>query len=101
MNYSTGEVVNIGDSVALEYGKTPGFVQAVIESPQQIEEWGLDEPGSRTIWMGFLASIRNLRPCSLHCAEMHITTRLLGPAKAGPSNRYPPRAYPTFTACSV
>lgn len=38
MNYSTGEVVEIGDSVALEYGKTPGVVQVVIETPQQIEE---------------------------------------------------------------
>jgi len=45
MNYSTGEVVEIGDSVALEHGKTPGVVQVVIETPQQIEEWGLDEPG--------------------------------------------------------
>ncbi|MDH1622139.1 hypothetical protein N5F07_13280 [Pseudomonas chengduensis] len=45
MNYSTGEVVEIGDSVALEYGKTPGVVQVVIETPQQIEEWALDEPG--------------------------------------------------------
>jgi hypothetical protein len=29
----------------LEYGKTLGVVQVVIETPQQIEEWGLDEPG--------------------------------------------------------
>ena len=45
MNYSTGEVVEIGDSVTLEHGKTPGVVQVVIETPQQIEEWALDEPG--------------------------------------------------------
>lgn len=45
MNYSSGETVEIGDSVTLEYGKTPGVVCAVIESPQQINEWALDEPG--------------------------------------------------------
>jgi hypothetical protein len=45
MHYSSGEIVEVGDSVALEYGKTPGLVYAVIESPQQIDEWGLDEPG--------------------------------------------------------
>ncbi|MWV13768.1 hypothetical protein F3I62_16840 [Pseudomonas sp. R-28-1W-6] len=45
MNYSSGETVEIGDSVTLEYGKTPGVVYAVIESPQQINEWTLDEPG--------------------------------------------------------
>lgn len=45
MNYFTGEIVEIGDSVALEYGNTHGTVHSVIESPQQIEEWGLDEPG--------------------------------------------------------
>jgi hypothetical protein len=45
MNYSSGETVEIGDSVTLEYGRTPGVVCAVIESPQQINEWALDEPG--------------------------------------------------------
>jgi hypothetical protein len=40
MHYSSGEIVEVGDSVALEYGKTPGLVHAVIESPQQIDEWG-------------------------------------------------------------
>ncbi|UPQ82068.1 hypothetical protein M0M42_16930 [Pseudomonas knackmussii] len=45
MNYSSGETVEVGDSVTLEYGKTPGVVYAVIESPQQINEWTLDEPG--------------------------------------------------------
>jgi len=45
MNYSSGETVEIGDSVTLEHGKTLGVVYAVIESPQQINEWALDEPG--------------------------------------------------------
>ena len=45
MNYFSGETVELGDSVTLEYGKTPGVVCAVIESPQQINEWALDEPG--------------------------------------------------------
>ena len=45
MNYSSGETVEIGDSVTLEHGKTSGVVYAVIESPQQINEWALDEPG--------------------------------------------------------
>jgi len=45
MNYSSGETVEIGDSVTLEHGKTSGVVYAVIESPQQVNEWALDEPG--------------------------------------------------------
>ncbi len=45
MNYSSGETVEIGDSVTLKYGKTPGVVYAVIESSQQINDWALDEPG--------------------------------------------------------
>jgi hypothetical protein len=45
MNYLSGITIEIGDSVLLEYGKTPGFVCAVIESPEQIDEWALDEPG--------------------------------------------------------
>lgn len=45
MNYSSGETVKIGDSVTLEYGKTPGVVYAVIESLQQTNDWALDEPG--------------------------------------------------------
>lgn len=45
MNYSSGEAINVGDSVALEHGKTIGVVHAVIESAQQIHEWGLHEPG--------------------------------------------------------
>lgn len=45
MNYSSGETVEIGDSVTLEHGKTPGVVYAVIESLQQINEWAVDESG--------------------------------------------------------
>lgn len=36
MNHASGETVDIGDSVTLEHGKTPGIVYAVIESPQQL-----------------------------------------------------------------
>lgn len=45
MNYSSGETVEIGDSVSLEHGKTPGIVYAVIESSQQVNDWALSEPG--------------------------------------------------------
>jgi hypothetical protein len=45
MNYRTGEPVKIGDSVSLEHGKTAGIVHALIESAEQISEWGLVEPG--------------------------------------------------------
>jgi hypothetical protein len=45
MNYSAGEIVEVGDSVVLEYAKTLGVVHAAIENPQEIEEWRLDEPG--------------------------------------------------------
>lgn len=45
MNYSSGETVEIGDSVTLEHGKTPGVVYAVIENLRQINGWAVDESG--------------------------------------------------------
>ncbi len=45
MRYSTGELVEVGDSVLIEGGKTAGIVHAVVESPKQMLEWGVDEAG--------------------------------------------------------
>ncbi len=45
MKYATGEEVKVGDSVLIENGKTPGIVHAVVETPTQMKEWGVDELG--------------------------------------------------------
>ncbi len=45
MRYASGELVELGDCVLLEQGRTKGVVQAIIETPEQMAEWGLDEPG--------------------------------------------------------
>ncbi len=45
MNYKTGEKVEVGDSVLLERGKTSGTVYAVVETAEQMAEWGLEEFG--------------------------------------------------------
>ncbi|MET1080670.1 MAG: hypothetical protein ABWY06_21880 [Pseudomonas sp.] len=44
MNYISGEQVAVGDSVMIEHGRTPGRVHAVIESPEDRAEWGLEAP---------------------------------------------------------
>lgn len=41
----TGEEVQVGDQVLIENGKTKGVVHSVIETPAQMQEWGVDEFG--------------------------------------------------------
>lgn len=45
MNYLSGEEVVTGDLVFIENGKTKGTIHSVIETKEQMEKWGLDEPG--------------------------------------------------------
>ncbi len=46
MLYATGEVIEIGDSVTIEHGRTPGTVHTVIDNPQLMDEWNVSEPGT-------------------------------------------------------
>jgi len=41
----TGEEVELGDLVLIESGKTPGIVAEIIEAPEGLRIYGLDEPG--------------------------------------------------------
>lgn len=45
MRYVSGEHVELGDCVMLERGRTKGVVEAIIETPEQMAEWTVDEPG--------------------------------------------------------
>lgn len=45
MRYKTGELVKVGDSVLIEKRKTEGVVHAIVESQNQMFEWGVDEAG--------------------------------------------------------
>ncbi|EMN8575919.1 TPA: hypothetical protein ACQRM5_000392 [Pseudomonas aeruginosa] len=45
MKYSTGETVELGGLVLIESGKTLGVVYAIIETPEDALNWGLDEAG--------------------------------------------------------
>jgi hypothetical protein len=37
--------VRVGDQVLIENGRTPAKVKELIVQPQQLVEWGLQEPG--------------------------------------------------------
>ena len=45
LRYTTGEVAEIGDSVLIEHGRTPGELYAIIASDNDENEWSLEEPG--------------------------------------------------------
>lgn len=45
MRYSTGEYIETGDPVVLEHGRTFGTVRTIVETEQQMAEWGVTEPG--------------------------------------------------------
>ncbi len=44
--YSDGTEVMVGDSVFIEKGSTPGVVELVVTSYEQMKEIGVDERGS-------------------------------------------------------
>lgn len=39
------EIIEVGDSVTIEHGVTPGVVHDVVESIGSMTEWGLKNPG--------------------------------------------------------
>ncbi|RYE58206.1 MAG: hypothetical protein EOP48_04080 [Sphingobacteriales bacterium] len=45
MNYLTGEKIEVGDEVLIEHEKTIGIVFSVIETSQDMQNWGVDEQG--------------------------------------------------------
>ncbi len=45
MQYLSGEKIEVGDSVTIEHGVTPGVVHGVVESIAGMTEWGLKNPG--------------------------------------------------------
>lgn len=45
MNYQSGEKVEVGDTVRIENGKTPGSVVAIVENEADMSSWNVDEPG--------------------------------------------------------
>ena len=45
MKYITGESVQQGDHVLIEYRQTPGRVTNIIESEAEARLWNLEEPG--------------------------------------------------------
>ena len=45
MNYLSGEQIKIGDSVLIERGHTPGVVEYIVETAQDMNNWNLKEKG--------------------------------------------------------
>lgn len=43
MHYHTGEMVEIGDHVLFEKGQTKGTVKFILQTKQDLIDWGLDE----------------------------------------------------------
>lgn len=43
MKYRSGETVEIGDNVLIEKGRTKGVVKLILETKQDLLDWGLDE----------------------------------------------------------
>lgn len=45
LTYRDGSSVEVGDSVLIEWGKTPGVVVEVVETPAQMADCGVEVPG--------------------------------------------------------
>ena len=45
MNYLSGEEIQKGDNVLIENRRTPGVVEDIIETDEEMREWNLDEKG--------------------------------------------------------
>lgn len=43
MKYRSGETVEIGDNVLIEKERTKGVVKFILETKQDLLDWGLDE----------------------------------------------------------
>lgn len=44
MLYLSGEIVQIGDKILIEHGRTEGIVFAIVETSEQLTKWDLDTP---------------------------------------------------------
>jgi len=45
ISYQDGTQIQVGDSVLIERGRTPGIIIQVIESFSDLTQWNLEEPG--------------------------------------------------------
>jgi len=43
--YSDGSEVKVGDSVLLENGRTPGTVESIVLTPEEMQSTNVEEPG--------------------------------------------------------
>ena len=43
--YEDGSEVKVGDSVLLENGRTPGTVELIVTTAEEMKQIGVDEPG--------------------------------------------------------
>lgn len=45
MNYKSGEIAELFDRVVIEKGTKPGIVHAIVETPEDMKQWGVEEQG--------------------------------------------------------
>ena len=45
LTYADGSPIQVGDSVLLEHGQTPGTVELVVVTPAEMEAIGVEVPG--------------------------------------------------------
>lgn len=45
MRYLSGEEIKVNDNVLIENRRTPGVVEYIIETDQDIKEWNINEQG--------------------------------------------------------
>lgn len=45
MHYKSGGIIELFDRVVIENGKKPGIVHAIVETEENMKQWGVEEPG--------------------------------------------------------
>jgi hypothetical protein len=45
ITYPDGMEICVGDNVVMNYGREPGVIRAIIDSPGKMNEWNIDENG--------------------------------------------------------
>ena len=65
MKYLSGEEIEVGDNVLIENRRTPGVVECVIETDQDMKEWNLDERGVLLKSLHDALPISTIRLCLL------------------------------------
>jgi hypothetical protein len=45
LTYEDGSLIKVGDNVLLERGRTPGTVELIVITSEEMAENGVDEPG--------------------------------------------------------